>query len=416
MLRNQTIFIVALMLLLGQPLHVYADLTSDLQSEINQKQTRIQELEKQIAQYKIMVQNTKNQGSTLKNEIARMEAQIKKLEAQIKLTQVQISTTALKIDGLVNDIGTQNLKLTEQKNNLQQIFQTINEYDQIGPLVLILNSDSFSDILNQTQYINNLQNDVQEKLIAIRELKAQMEEQKNQNEGYKVSLENLKTQLNGQSRVLDSQKDERQDLLVTTKNQEKQYQNMVNALQKQRDQIENEIFQAEQRLTALINQKLITGGRGSLVAPINASISQSYGCIVSSFAKRSYPPCNEGKGNGGYHNGIDFDGDTGDPVYAAAEGTISGVGNLGKYAYGKWVTITHNNGLTTLYGHMSAQSVSVGQKIQSGQIIGYIGSTGYSTGSHLHFTVYATNTFSIQQKWYGSLPLGGSLNPMLYLP
>ncbi|MDD2730498.1 MAG: M23 family metallopeptidase, partial [Candidatus Portnoybacteria bacterium] len=79
------------------------------------------------------------------------------------------------------------------------------------------------------------------------------------------------------------------------------------------------------------------------------------------------------------------------------------------------ITIKHGNGQTTLYGHLSAQMVSVGQKIYSGQIIGYMGSTGYSTGSHLHFSVFATNTFEIQQKWYGPVPLGGTVNPLSYL-
>ena len=89
---------------------------------------------------------------------------------------------------------------------------------------------------------------------------------------------------------------------------------------------------------------------------------------------------------------------------------------MAKYAYGKWITIKHDNGLTTLYGHLSAQSVSVGQKVQTGNVIGYGGSTGYSTGSHLHFTVYATNTFHVEPNRYGyPTPLGGPLSPLLYL-
>lgn len=393
-----------------------AALTDDLQNEIDQKQSQIQAMEKQIAQYQAMIKDTKNQGTTLKNEIYRMETQIKKLETEIKLTQTKISETSLKIKGLASDISTQNVELEKQKNNISQILQQIYEYDQNSPIELILSNANFSEFLSQAQYAANLQEGVQQKLASIKKLKAELEEQKTQSEAQKANLESLKKELNGKTSVLDNQKDDKADLLTTTKNQEKKYQTDLATLQKQRDQIENEIFLAEQKLRLAINQNSITAGKGALMWPLDKIVqTQGYGCIVSSFARKSYPACNEGAGNGGFHNGLDLDGDTGDSVRAVRDGTIAGVANLGKYSYGRWIAITHNNGLTTLYGHLSAQSVSVGQKVKAGDIIGYMGSTGYSTGSHLHFSSFATNTFTVQQKWYGPVPLGGSVNPLLYL-
>jgi len=393
-----------------------AALTDDLQNEINQKQSQIQEMEKQIAQYQAMLKNAKTQGTTLKSEISRMETQIKKLETEVKLTQTKISETSLKIRGLASDISTQNVEVEKQKNNISQILQQIYEYDQSSSIELVLSNANFSEFLSQAQYVANLQEGVQQKLTSIKKLKAQLEEQKTQSETQKANLESLKKELNGRTAVLDNQKDDKADLLATTKNQEKQYQSTLTTLQKQRDQIENEIFLAEQKLRLAINQNSITASKGALMWPLDSiAQTQGYGCIVSAFARKSYPACNEGKGNGGFHNGLDLDGDTGNPVRAVRDGTIAGVSNLGKYSYGKWIAITHNNGLTTLYGHLSAQSVSSGQKVKAGDIIGYMGSTGYSTGSHLHFSVFATNTFTVQQKWYGPVPLGGSLNPLLYL-
>ncbi len=417
--KNYT-FLVSLAViinLLFYPIFVSADLQSDLQNEINQKQTQIQELEKQIAQYKSMVKSTQSQGTTLKNAIAKMEAQIKKLETEIRLTQTKISQTSLKIQGLDSDITTQNIELEKQKNNLTQTIQAINEYDQTGPMELILGSGSFSDLLNQAQYVSDLQKGIQEKLLSIKELKNQLEEQKTQSESQKTALENLKKQLSGQTQVLDAQRDDQKDLLTTSKNQEKVYQATLSTLQKQREQVERDIYLAEEKLRQAINLSSIPGAKKGILAwPLQNTMTQAYGCIVSAFARNSYPACNEGKGNGGFHNGIDIDADTGDPVAAALEGTISGVGNMSRYAYGKWITIKHANGLTTLYGHLSVQKVSVGQKVKTGDIIGYAGSTGYSTGSHLHFSVYATNTFHVEPNRYGyPTPLGGPLNPLLYL-
>lgn len=414
---RQFISIIAIISFFLQPVITLAALTDDLQNEINQKQTQIQELEKQIAQYKSMVKSTQSQGTTLKNAIAKMEAQIKKLETEIRLTQTKISQTSLKIQGLDSDITTQNIELEKQKNNLTQTIQAINEYDQTGPMELILGSGSFSDLLNQAQYVNNLQNGIQEKLVSIKELKTQLEDQKAQSESQKTALENLKKQLSGQTLVLDSQRDDQKDLLTTTKNQEKVYQATLTTLQKQREQVERDIYLAEEKLRQAINLNSIPGAKKGILAwPFQNTMTQTYGCIVSAFARNSYPACNEGKGNGGFHNGIDINLDTGDPVAAALDGTVSGVGNMARYAYGKWITIKHDNGLTTLYGHLSVQKVSVGQKVKTGDIIGYGGSTGYSTGSHLHFTVYATNTFRVEPNRYGyPTPLGGPINPLSYL-
>lgn len=393
-----------------------AALTDDLQNEINQKQSQIQEMEKKIAEYQTMIKEAGTQGNTLKNEIYRMETQIKKLETEVKLTQTKISEASLKIQGLASDISTQNIELEKQKNNISQILQQIYEYDQNSPIELILSNANFSDFLSQAQYAANLQEGVQQKLASIKKLKAQLEEQKTESEIQKTNLEDLKKQLNGKTSVLDNQKDDKADLLTTTKNQEKIYQASLTTLQKQRKQIENEIFVAEQKLILAINQNSITGGKGTFLWPIDGTMTQNYGCIVSSFARNSYPACNEGRGNGGFHNGIDIDLNTGDKVIATRDGTISGVANMARYAYGRWITIKHDNGLTTLYAHLSVQSVAIGQKVKTGDIIGYGGSTGYSTGSHLHFTVYATNTFKIEPNRYGyPTPLGGSLNPLLYL-
>lgn len=417
-LKKPLFLILAAVLALGQPLFVYADLQSDLQNEINQKQSQIQELEKQIAQYREMVQTAQSQSNTLKTAIAKMEAQIKRLEAEVRLTQTKISQTNLQIQGLTNDIATQNVALEKQRENLILTIQAINEYDQAGPLQLILSNTNFSEFLNQAQYVANLQAGLQEKLTAVKDLKTRLEDQKARSESYRASLETLRTQMKGQTSVLDAQRDEQADLLATSKNQEKVYQATLTTLQKQQQQVEKDIFLAEEKLRAAIVQSSITGGKGAFLWPAGDSgdLTQTYGCIVSAFARNSYPACNEGKGNGGFHNGIDVDLETGDPVRAARDGVVSGVANMGRYAYGRWITIKHDNGLTTLYGHLSVQSVSVGQKVKAGDIIGYGGSTGYSTGSHLHFTVYATNTFSIGANRYGyATPLGGPVSPLLYL-
>ena len=85
------------------------------------------------------------------------------------------------------------------------------------------------------------------------------------------------------------------------------------------------------------------------------------------------------------HRGLDFKGPTGAPIYAAAKGTVSFVGR--KSGYGKVVEIRHGNGMTTRYAHMSRFNTKRGEQVDAGEVIGAIGSTGRSTGPHLHFEV-----------------------------
>ena len=103
--------------------------------------------------------------------------------------------------------------------------------------------------------------------------------------------------------------------------------------------------------------------------------------ISSGFGYRSDPI----HGGAAMHTGLDFRGPIGSPIHAAAQGTVSFVGM--KNGYGRVVEISHGNGMLTRYAHMSAWKARVGQQVEAGEVIGLIGSTGRSTGPHLHFEV-----------------------------
>jgi murein DD-endopeptidase MepM/ murein hydrolase activator NlpD len=119
------------------------------------------------------------------------------------------------------------------------------------------------------------------------------------------------------------------------------------------------------------------------------------GNVTSGFGYRIHPIFHVGK----LHTGIDLDGNTGDPIKAAALGVVVSAGWRG--GYGKCVVLDHGGGLATLYAHQSVIMVSEGQTVKRRQVIGKVGSTGYSTGPHLHFEVRVD---------------GSPVDPMKYLP
>jgi murein DD-endopeptidase MepM/ murein hydrolase activator NlpD len=117
------------------------------------------------------------------------------------------------------------------------------------------------------------------------------------------------------------------------------------------------------------------------LAAATPSIWPAHGWLSGAFGGRRDPFT----GQRGFHQGIDISTDRGQPVYATADGTVASAGRAGEY--GNLVVLSHAFGLSTRYGHLSRFNVGVGQTIKRGDIIGYVGSTGRSTGSHLHYEI-----------------------------
>jgi murein DD-endopeptidase MepM/ murein hydrolase activator NlpD len=162
-------------------------------------------------------------------------------------------------------------------------------------------------------------------------------------------------------------------------------------------------------------------GSGVLSWPLeNVFVTQLFG--KTSASKRLYAS--------GSHSGVDFRASVGTPVLAMADGVVSGVGDTDTTcpgaSFGKWIFIKYNNGLASAYGHLSLSKVNVGQKVSRGEVVGYSGNTGHTTGPHLHVTVYAKVAAEVKtlpsKSCVGKTltqpiaPVNAYLDPMYYLP
>jgi len=136
-----------------------------------------------------------------------------------------------------------------------------------------------------------------------------------------------------------------------------------------------------------------TPGTSVFIWPIdNPIITQNFG--YTKFAL-------SGAYNGNQHNGMDIGAPIGTKIKAPLTGTVRNVGNTdlvpGCYSWGQWLLIDHPNGLSTMFAHLSAIAVQPGQKVNTGDVVGYVGNTGYSTGPHLHYTLYVSDAVQVMQ-------------------
>jgi murein DD-endopeptidase MepM/ murein hydrolase activator NlpD len=389
------------------PVTSFANLVNDLQEQIQQKQDEIKQLEEQAAAYKKELETAQVQKNTLKNQLANIEARIKKLQNDISLTAARISATTLKIEELSLDISEKENEIDKKKSEISSLLQVLAEYDHESILETILTKQSLSEFVSQVRYLETLQDNVFQNMTELQNMKRNLEQEKDSVTAQKNQLTTLNNQLRGQKQVVDQEKQEKNYLLIQTKGQEKQYQALLNETLKKQQEIEQEIYDLEYKLKQTLDPSALPTARpGVLSWPLDGILTQTYGYTASS--KKLY--------KSGFHNGIDISSAYGESILAARDGKVIGIGSCGRYAYGKWIALEHENGLITLYGHLSSYGAfKVGDSVQRGEIIGYEGNTGYSTGAHLHFGVYVSATFKIQSMWYGLLPLGAHLDPMKYL-
>ncbi len=381
-----------------------------LRQQINEKQQLIQQLEGEAQRYRDSIAQTSSQAKTLKSQLAAVDSQIKSLQYSISITQTKLEQTNLKIEDLNGTIQSAEDSIANNQTYLTGLLQTLRESDDQNGLISFLKTDKLSDAFSQLAYLDNLQQTVMEKTAFLKTLKENMQNNLDQAVKSKQQYDSLKQQLVAQKAISNEQQQEKTTLLANTKNQEQAYQKMLNDTIAKQKQIQDEIENIESRLRKTANYTGIPPkGSKIFIIPVGESrITQGYGPVPRSSETRKFYA---------FHNGIDYASrqGMGAPLYAAADGVVNAVGDNGKYAYGKWITINHENGLITLYSHLSYIKVKVGQRVKQGDVIGYLGATGLVTGPHVHFTVYLADKFSTTSRWYGLLPVGASVDPNDYL-
>lgn len=399
-----------------------------LQTQIKDRNNRLADIESEIAKFEAQLQEVGAEKKTLQSAINRLELERKKVNADIAKTENLISSTDLEINKLILEISRAEKDIATTQEAIAQIIRAQYKSEEATLLELLLQHDHLSEFWTTFEAHENVRDTMSAKVAQLSEYQKLLVEKREDNENKRDELTNLKEQYSDQTLVLANNKAEQSELLEITKNEEKNYQQLLASKQQAREQIIKELRDFESQLQFILDPNTIPPpGTPVFSWPLDSVIiTQYFG--GTEFAARNASVY----GGRAYHPGVDFGVARGTPIKAPLTGTVRATGNTdivpGCYSWGKWTLIDHANGLSTLYAHQDVISVTPGQKVKTGDIIGYSGNTGYSTGPHLHFTVYAKDGVTVRQFneiktvtscGPASTPVAATeayIDPMQYLP
>ncbi|MEK9183525.1 MAG: peptidoglycan DD-metalloendopeptidase family protein [Patescibacteria group bacterium] len=384
----------------------------ELQNALFDKSKQLQEINNKIQETQKTLLETTEKSQSLQQELKKASSNIYQLGLNINLSEVTIDKLSLEIESLQYDIDKTQQKIDLKKSAINKILREIQSQDDEDPLIVFLKNKTLAEGIAENKSLSDVKNQLYGEEKELRELKSNLDEKLEIASKKKSSKEKEQQNLKVRKTLVEDEKKERQKLLSDTKNQEKVYQQIISDLAKKQVQIAEEIEQFEAELRSKIDPNALPARRAGVLSwpIIGRKMTQNYG--ATSFARYGY--------KGKWHNGIDIGAPIGTTVVAPDDGIVLNTGNQDQFcrkgAYGKYIVIRHSNNLVSLFAHLSQMSVSPGSQIKRGDAIGYVGNTGYSTGSHLHFTVYDGNSFSMRSsRTCGPMPSGGDINPLNYL-
>jgi murein DD-endopeptidase MepM/ murein hydrolase activator NlpD len=421
---------------------VFAQTEEQIKSQIDEHAQRIKDLEKEIAEAERQRTILNGQSQTLQTAIKSIDITRRQTTSQIDLTKNKISSTNLKLEELSYNIEDTEQLIALDKRTIEQSIRNMAEAGDVSLVEQVFAAGNLTEAWTAVDDATSLNSALRTNVANLSKAKDELSTQKQDVDAKKNELTSLASDLTTQKRSLDVAKSEKDRLLSQTKNQESIYQDLITRKQAERKLFEQALSSLENSLASVGQGAAPASQTGVLAWPYSSTFAQSCAgksgalgnihCITQYFGNTAFATANSQIYNGSGHNAIDIGMPVGTPVSSALSGTVFGTGNTdsvpGCYSFGKWVVVKHPNGLATLYSHLSTINVSKGEAVSTGQTLGLSGMTGYATGPHLHFGVYASAGIQIMTlgQYRGATtpcanatmpvaPKDAYLNPMSYL-
>lgn len=355
---------------------------------------RLEEIDHELHQLRHEIEGAQGRQTEFSRQLAATEARVAELGAQVEAARAAVETIRAEIVGVEADLDQTRSDLTLQR---EQLAATQEEIRLTRDLIrrravelytegssqfsgIILAFEEVSQLAIGLEYASQVIASSEQLVTSLEVLERQEERQKAILEQRQMELEEIvatleirradleakQAELEAAEAAVQAERDRQRALLGQVKEEIAHFEGEVAALEEEQERIRAEILARQQ-----------AGGQ----RPGGVLLWPTSGGVTSGFGYRIHPISGVRK----LHTGLDIGGGYGQSIVAAASGKVILASWYG--GYGNAVVIDHGGGLATLYAHQSRMAVGVGQTVSAGQVIGYVGSSGYSTGPHLHFEV-----------------------------
>lgn len=373
------VIVATLLLHARAPVVVAQTSTDQLQNELRLRNAEIESINNRIKDYQDQLDSLANKQAGLQNDIERIAGQVALAELDVEALQLSIDAERLQVEIVEKQVREALAGLKRQKQFLKSTIVDLQRSQDTSAAEILFSSAGMHEALAGIKRKESVSGQLQERLEDTRSLRDQLQEKQQAQQEKVDTLLELETELEAQIIALEQRKRAADLLIEETNSSEEQYRNIMNQLQGEQRQITSRITQLQGEIQKRIREE----GGEELIGTSSTAITyplESY-IITATFHDPTYPFKNIFP-----HTGLDMAAPTGTPIYAAAPGVVAWA-RPGTTGYGNYIMIIHDNGLATLYAHMSGFAVGQDQYVSRGQVIGYVGSTGFSTGPHLHFEV-----------------------------
>jgi murein DD-endopeptidase MepM/ murein hydrolase activator NlpD len=359
--------------------------------ELSDKQNQRQQLNGLMDHLRQQIQEAQDQEAALQNAIKALDGQIAQTEQAVNAAQARLDQIGVDLANAQADLARTRAKLAADKAQLAEELIYIYKQGQTSTLNQVLGSSSFNEFWQKLIDLRRLAGSQQTTLKEVQSEEARVNSLVAQVAKQQAQQKALLKQLHDQDSNLQVELGARQAAAAQlVQVQARDAQRLADA-EKAVKELDAEIQQIKDAMAAAARRG---GGNGHFVWPEQGPITQGFGCTPYPFE-----PWDPNCASHHFHTGLDI---------GAAWGTPVGAGDAGiaytyvsSYGYGNHVIIVHGNGWVSIYGHLASFAVGNGQAVGRGQTIGYEGSTGNSTGPHLHFEIRLNDT---------------PQNPLQYLP
>lgn len=351
---------------------------SDSQKQIHELQSKLSGIQSDAKKLKEQIAAAKSGAANLETEIQNLEYETTLLSTRIKTMETLINQLDVLYEQQGQQIEELSLKEAEEQKIFDNMLRMSYMYGSDTYFHLLFGSENIGDFLSRVDFIvyhfranNNVLERLSETKASLEKTREEQKNSKDESVVYKDQLEQDKKEYDAKIAEANQKKTQ---YMADAANAESLYEkklaetNAINA--------EIKALYEEQRKNNTASSNAAYSGTMGYPLP------SSYTTVSSGFITRTSPI----SGKTENHNGLDLPAPRGTSIYAADAGKV--VIARHSSSWGNYVTIDHGGGIMTLYAHASSLNVTVGQTVKKGDTIAYVGSTGWSTGNHLHFTVY----------------------------